>query len=64
LQPLKEALKTAVSIGHLNEIRRNLKRVMKHLHLPENPQDSAEPEMARPEVKVAQRLEAAEPSEK
>ena len=31
LQPLKEAMKTAVSIGHLNEIRRNLKRVMKHL---------------------------------
>jgi UDP-3-O-[3-hydroxymyristoyl] glucosamine N-acyltransferase len=38
LQPLKEALRTAVSIGHLNEIRRNLKRVMKHLHLSENPQ--------------------------
>jgi UDP-3-O-[3-hydroxymyristoyl] glucosamine N-acyltransferase len=35
LQPLKEAMKTAVSIGHLNEIRRNLKRVMKHLHLSE-----------------------------
>ncbi|HLN48393.1 MAG TPA: UDP-3-O-(3-hydroxymyristoyl)glucosamine N-acyltransferase, partial [Steroidobacteraceae bacterium] len=33
LQPLKEAMKTAVSIGHLNEIRRNLKRVMKHLQL-------------------------------
>ncbi len=41
LQPLKEAMKTAVSIGHLNEIRRNLKRVMKHLHLTENPQDDA-----------------------
>jgi UDP-3-O-[3-hydroxymyristoyl] glucosamine N-acyltransferase len=39
LQPLKEALRTAVSIGHLNEIRRNLKRVMKHLHLSEHPQD-------------------------
>jgi UDP-3-O-[3-hydroxymyristoyl] glucosamine N-acyltransferase len=39
LQPLKEALRTAVSISHLNEIRRNLKRVMKHLHLAENPQD-------------------------
>jgi hypothetical protein len=25
--------------GHLNEIRRNLKRVMKHLHLSEIPQD-------------------------
>jgi UDP-3-O-[3-hydroxymyristoyl] glucosamine N-acyltransferase len=33
LQPLKEAIKTAVNIGHLNEIRRNLNRVMKHLHL-------------------------------
>ncbi|HEY2782523.1 MAG TPA: UDP-3-O-(3-hydroxymyristoyl)glucosamine N-acyltransferase [Steroidobacteraceae bacterium] len=41
LQPLKEALRTAVSLGHLNEIRRNLKRVMKHLHLPEKPQDDA-----------------------
>jgi UDP-3-O-[3-hydroxymyristoyl] glucosamine N-acyltransferase len=39
LQPLKEALRTAVSIGHLNEIRRNLKRVMRHLHLSENPQE-------------------------
>ena len=39
LQPLKEALRTAVSLGHLNEIRRNLKRVMKHLQLSENPQD-------------------------
>jgi UDP-3-O-[3-hydroxymyristoyl] glucosamine N-acyltransferase len=41
LQPLKEAMKTAVSIGHLNEIRRNLKRVMKHLRLSENPRDDA-----------------------
>jgi UDP-3-O-[3-hydroxymyristoyl] glucosamine N-acyltransferase len=64
LQPLKEALKTAVSIGHLNEIRRNLKRVMKYLHLPENPQDSAAPEMTRPEAKVAQPHEALEPAEK
>jgi UDP-3-O-[3-hydroxymyristoyl] glucosamine N-acyltransferase len=39
LQPLKEALRTAVNIGHLNEIRRNLKRVMKHLHLSENPRE-------------------------
>ena len=39
LQPLKEALRAAVSLSHLNEIRRNLKRVMKHLHLSENPQD-------------------------
>jgi UDP-3-O-[3-hydroxymyristoyl] glucosamine N-acyltransferase len=33
LQPLKEAMKTAVSLGQLNEIRRNLKRVMRHLQL-------------------------------
>jgi UDP-3-O-[3-hydroxymyristoyl] glucosamine N-acyltransferase len=33
LQPLKEAMKTVVSIGHLNEFRRNLNRVMKHLGL-------------------------------
>jgi UDP-3-O-[3-hydroxymyristoyl] glucosamine N-acyltransferase len=41
LQPLKEAMKTAVNISHLNEIRRNLKRVMKHLRLMESPQDDA-----------------------
>jgi UDP-3-O-[3-hydroxymyristoyl] glucosamine N-acyltransferase len=39
LQPLRDAMRTAVSIGHLNEIRKNLKRVMRHLHLSENPQD-------------------------
>jgi UDP-3-O-[3-hydroxymyristoyl] glucosamine N-acyltransferase len=33
LQPLKEAMKTIVNIGHLTEIRKNLNRVMKHLHL-------------------------------
>lgn len=33
LQPLKQAMKTAVSIRQLNELRRNLNRVMKHLHL-------------------------------
>jgi len=33
LQPLKEALKTIVTIGHLNDIRRNLNKVMKHLGL-------------------------------
>jgi hypothetical protein len=26
-------MKTIVNIGHLNEIRRNLNRVMRHLHL-------------------------------
>jgi UDP-3-O-[3-hydroxymyristoyl] glucosamine N-acyltransferase len=39
LQPLKQAMKTAVNIGHLNEIRRNLHRVMKHLNLSENPRE-------------------------
>jgi UDP-3-O-[3-hydroxymyristoyl] glucosamine N-acyltransferase len=33
LQPLKQAMKTVVSIGQLNELRRNLQRVMKHLRL-------------------------------
>jgi UDP-3-O-[3-hydroxymyristoyl] glucosamine N-acyltransferase len=43
LQPLKEAMKTAVSIGQLNGIRRNLQRVMKHLKLDD---ESAEPPVA------------------
>ena len=33
LQPLKDALKTLVSLGQLNDIRRNLNRVMKQLGL-------------------------------
>jgi UDP-3-O-[3-hydroxymyristoyl] glucosamine N-acyltransferase len=33
LQPLQQAMKTVASIGHLNEFRRNLNRVMKHLNL-------------------------------
>jgi len=33
LQPLKDALKTIVSIGQINDIRRNLNKVMKHLGL-------------------------------
>lgn len=37
LQPLKEALRTIANIGHLNEIRKNLNRVMKHLHLSDKP---------------------------
>jgi UDP-3-O-[3-hydroxymyristoyl] glucosamine N-acyltransferase len=36
LQPLKEAMKTAVNISHLNEIRKNVNRVMRHLHLFDN----------------------------
>lgn len=31
LQPIKDALKTIVSVGQLNDIRKNLNRVMKHL---------------------------------
>lgn len=31
LQPLRQAMKTAASIGQLNDLRRNLQRVMKHL---------------------------------
>ncbi len=43
LQPLKEAMKTAVNIGHLNEIRRNLNRVMKRLNLLDKvPADSSD----------------------
>jgi UDP-3-O-[3-hydroxymyristoyl] glucosamine N-acyltransferase len=33
LQPLKEAMKTAVSLAQLNDIRKNLYRIMKHLRL-------------------------------
>jgi UDP-3-O-[3-hydroxymyristoyl] glucosamine N-acyltransferase len=33
LQPLKQAMKTAVSIGQLNDLRRSLNKVMKHLGL-------------------------------
>ena len=31
LQPIKDALKTIVSVGQLNDIRKNLNKVMKHL---------------------------------
>ena len=33
LQPLQEALRTAVNIGHLSKLRRDLKKVMNHLKL-------------------------------
>ena len=39
LQPLREAMKTAVSIGHLNEIRKNLNRVLRHLKLAHTERD-------------------------
>jgi len=41
LQPLKQAMKTAVNIAHLNEIRQKLNRVMKHLHLLEKVHDDS-----------------------
>jgi UDP-3-O-[3-hydroxymyristoyl] glucosamine N-acyltransferase len=34
LQPLHQAMKTVASLGQLNELRKSLKRVMKHLRLP------------------------------
>ena len=33
LQPLADAMRTAASLGKLNEIRKNLARVMRHLNL-------------------------------
>jgi UDP-3-O-[3-hydroxymyristoyl] glucosamine N-acyltransferase len=42
LQPLKEAMKTAVSLAQLNDIRKNLYRVMKHLRLTNRCGDSDE----------------------
>ena len=47
LQPLKDAMKTAVSLANLNDIRKNLQRVMRHLHLTdkctaESPADKTE----------------------
>jgi UDP-3-O-[3-hydroxymyristoyl] glucosamine N-acyltransferase len=33
LQPLQEALRTAVNVGHLSKLRRDLKKVMNHLNL-------------------------------
>jgi hypothetical protein len=35
----QDAIKTAVNIGQLNDIRKNLNRVMRHLHLPEKVHD-------------------------
>jgi UDP-3-O-[3-hydroxymyristoyl] glucosamine N-acyltransferase len=33
LQPLQDALRTAVNVGHLSKMRRDLKKVMTHLKL-------------------------------
>jgi UDP-3-O-[3-hydroxymyristoyl] glucosamine N-acyltransferase len=41
LQPLKEAMKTSINIGQLNEFRKKLNRVMKHLHLTDMGQDNS-----------------------
>jgi UDP-3-O-[3-hydroxymyristoyl] glucosamine N-acyltransferase len=35
LQPLKDAMRTLASLAQLNEMRRNLNRVLRHLRLPE-----------------------------
>jgi len=35
LQPLKEAVRTLASLGQLNEMRKNLNRVLRHLKLPD-----------------------------
>jgi UDP-3-O-[3-hydroxymyristoyl] glucosamine N-acyltransferase len=40
LQSLSEALKTVVSMGQLNEIRKNLYRVLKQLNLEEVTHDT------------------------
>lgn len=37
LQPLKDAMRTLASLGQLNQIRKNLNRVLKHLQLPDQP---------------------------
>jgi UDP-3-O-[3-hydroxymyristoyl] glucosamine N-acyltransferase len=42
LQPLKQAMKTAVSLGQLNDIRKNLNRVMRHLRLLDKDRDNAD----------------------
>jgi UDP-3-O-[3-hydroxymyristoyl] glucosamine N-acyltransferase len=44
LQPLKEAMKTAVSLSQLNTIRKNLARVMKHLKLSDKPPADTSPD--------------------
>jgi len=42
LQPLKQAMKTAVSIGQLNDMRKNLNRVMRHLGLRDKERDDTD----------------------
>jgi UDP-3-O-[3-hydroxymyristoyl] glucosamine N-acyltransferase len=40
LQPLQDALRTAVAVGHLSKMRRDLKKVMHHLKLSDDESDS------------------------
>ncbi len=40
LQPLQDALRTTVSLGHLSKLRRDLKKVMKHLKLSSDEADA------------------------
>ena len=35
LQPLKDTMRTLASLGHINEMRKNLNRVLRHLQLPD-----------------------------
>jgi UDP-3-O-[3-hydroxymyristoyl] glucosamine N-acyltransferase len=35
LQPLKDAMRTLASLAQLNDMRKNLNRVLKHLQLPD-----------------------------
>jgi UDP-3-O-[3-hydroxymyristoyl] glucosamine N-acyltransferase len=42
LQPLKQAMKTAVSLSQLNDIRKNLNRVMRHLRLNDKERDDTD----------------------
>jgi hypothetical protein len=40
LQPLQDALRTAVNIGNLSKLRRDLKKVMNHLKLSSDKADA------------------------
>jgi UDP-3-O-[3-hydroxymyristoyl] glucosamine N-acyltransferase len=35
LQPLKDAMRTIASLGQINEMRKNLNRLSRHLRLPD-----------------------------
>ena len=40
LQPLQDALRTTVNLGHLSKLRRDLKKVMSHLNLADDDSDA------------------------